>query len=96
MAEFRERAGERVRLTVPKPREDQRLVGTIAVADERVVVEVDADGVAAGSAHTQIELRERARDGVVRAFRGRDGDVLVGRVARVEVLEDEAGADEER
>ena len=35
-------AGRRVRLVVPKPREDQRIEGTVAVDDGTVTVVVDA------------------------------------------------------
>ena len=75
--------GERVRLTVPRPREDQRIVGVVdAGADEvRLAVETASEG------HATVVLRERDRDGVLRAFRGESGATLVGRVNELEVVE---------
>ena len=75
--------GERVRVTLPKPREDQRLVG---------VVEADAEGVrlqveTASEGHATVVLRERERDGVLRAFRESGDGTLVGRVKRLERIE---------
>ena len=75
--------GERVRLTVPKPREDQRLVGVVDVDGDDVTVAVET----ASDDHATVVLRERDRDGVLRAFRGTDGATLVGRVKRVERVE---------
>ncbi|MFW5965061.1 MAG: hypothetical protein ACOCQM_09350 [Natronomonas sp.] len=73
-------AGSRVELTVPKPREDQRLVGTVVAEGEGLRLRVDGGK---SENHATIRLRKRERDGVVRAFRGPDGDLLVGRVKRV-------------
>ncbi|WP_178917422.1 hypothetical protein [Natronomonas gomsonensis] len=73
-------AGSRVELTVPKPREDQRLVGTVVAEGEELRLRLD-DGKSEN--HATVRLKERERDGVVRAFRGTDGDLLVGRVKRV-------------
>lgn len=83
LEEFRGLDGERVRATVPKPREDQRLVGVVECDGPAVTLVVDA----ASGDHASVVLRERERDGVVRAFRGPDGETLVGRVKRVEVVE---------
>lgn len=87
LADVRALAGDRVRLVVPKPREDQRLVGDIEVGDGTIRLLVDA-----AAAHTErfrtIELRERERDGVLRAYRS-DGS-LIGRVASVEPVEENA------
>ena len=86
LGDVRELDGERVRVTVPKPREDQRLVGIVDAgsgADEaRLVVETASDG------HASVVLRERDRDGVLRVFRGTGDGALVGRVDEVEVLEE--------
>jgi len=79
----RELAGERVRVTVPKPREDQRLVGVVGVEGDWVTVAVET----ASDEHATVVLRERERDGVLRAFRGSGGSMLVGRVERVERVE---------
>ncbi|QLD87514.1 hypothetical protein HWV07_00065 [Natronomonas salina] len=81
--EFGELDGERVRVTVPKPREDQRLVGVVECDGPAVTLAVEA----ASGDHATVVLRERERDGVVRAFRGADGETLVGRVKRVETVE---------
>lgn len=75
--------GERVRVTVPKPREDQRLVGVVDGGGSAVTLAIET----ASDAHATVVLRERERDGVVRAFRGLDGETLVGRVKRVETVE---------
>lgn len=82
LEEVRRLDGERVRVTVPKPREDQRLVGVLDAGDERVTLAVEtvSDG------HATVELRERERDGVLRAFRD-GGSTLVGRVKRIETVE---------
>lgn len=82
--EVRALDGERVRVTVPKPREDQRLVGVVeAGADEtRLLVEAASEG------HARVVLRARERDGVLHAVRGTGDGTLVGRVDAVEVLEE--------
>jgi hypothetical protein len=87
LEEIRALDGERVRLTGPWPREDQRIVGVVdaGTGDDpavRVAVETASDG------HATAVLRERDRDGVLRAFRGASGGTLVGRVNEVEVLEE--------
>lgn len=76
--------GQRVRVTVPKPREDQRLVGVVDAGGAAVRLAVETTS----GEHASVTLRERERDGVLRAFRGADGSTLVGRVKRVEVLEE--------
>ncbi|MUV86739.1 hypothetical protein GJ631_09205 [Natronomonas sp. CBA1123] len=76
-------AGSRVELTVPKPREDQRLVGTVVAEGAELRLRLD-DGTSEN--HATVRLKERERDGVVRAFRGTDGDLLVGRVKRIDEL----------
>lgn len=81
--EVRRLEGERVRLTVPKPREDQRLVGTVTVDGDRVTLAVETES----DDHATVLLEERDRDGVLRAFRGAEGSTLVGRVRRVETVE---------
>ena len=81
--ELRGLDGERVRLTVPKPREDQRLVGVVDGEGPTVTLAVET----ASDDHATVVLRERERDGVVRAFRGTDGQTLIGRVKRVESAE---------
>ena len=83
-----------MRLTVPRPREDQRLVGVVDVerggdgedgdGRERVTLAVET----ASDGHATVELRERERDGVLRAFRAGDS-TLVGRVKRVSTVEKE-------
>lgn len=75
--------GERVRVTVPKPREDQRLVGIVDGGGSAVTLAVET----ASDDHATVVLRERERDGVVRAFRGPDGGTLIGRVQRVDTVE---------
>ena len=77
-------AGRRVRLVVPKPRENQRIRGTVAVDDGAVTVVVNAGSDRFG----RVELRERERDSVLRAYR-EDG-ALVGRVKRFEELVEES------
>ena len=77
-------AGRRVRLVVPKPREDMRLVGRVATEDDDPVLHVDGDPSA--DRFEVVRLRERDRDGVLRAFRA-DG-TLLGRVRRLAVLEE--------
>ena len=81
-----------MRLTVPRPREDQRLVGVVDVErgtdgeddSERVTLAVET----ASDGHATVELRERQRDGVLRAFRAGDS-TLVGRVKQVTTVEEE-------
>jgi hypothetical protein len=70
-------AGRRVRLVVPKPRAGQRIEGTVAV-----------DGAGGSDRFGRVELRERERDSVLRAYR-EDG-ALVGRVKRFEELVEES------
>jgi hypothetical protein len=83
LEEVRRLDGERVRLTIPKPREDQRLVGVVDVDGGRVTLAVETPS----DDHATVELRERERDGVVRAFRD-DGSTLVGGVKRVSTVEE--------
>ena len=82
--DVRAATGQRVRLVVPKPREDQRIEGTVAVDDGTVTVAVDVGSDRFG----RVELRERERDAVLQAYRG-DG-ALIGRVKRVEELAEES------
>ncbi len=77
-------AGRRVRLVVPKPRENQRLVGRVATGDDDVVLRVD--GGPSPDRFGTVRLRERERDSVLRAYR--DDGRLVGRVRRLSVLEE--------
>ena len=77
-------AGRRVRLVVPKPQENQRIKGTVAVDNGAVTVLVDAGSDRFG----RVELRERERDAILQAYRG-DG-ALIGRVKRVEELAEES------
>jgi hypothetical protein len=76
-------AGRRVRLVVPKPREDMRLVGRVATEDDDPVLYVDGDPSA--DRFGVVRLQERDRDAVLRAYRN-DG-TLLGRVRRLAVLE---------
>ena len=76
-------AGRRVRLIVPKPREDMRLVGRVATEDDDPVLHVDGDP--STDRFGIVRLRERDRDAVLRAYRN-DG-TLLGRVRRLAVLE---------
>ena len=84
MDDVRAVAGRRVRLVIPKPRENQRIKGTIAVDNGAVTVLVDAGSDRFG----RVELRERERDAILQAYRG-DG-ALIGRVKRVEELAEES------
>ena len=84
--DVRAAAGRRVRLVVPKPREDQRIEGTVDIDDGTVTVAVD--GAAGSDRFGRVELRERERDAVLQAYRG-DG-ALVGRVTRFEELAEES------
>ena len=86
--DVRAAAGRRVRLVVPKPREDQRIEGTVDVDDGTVTVAVDAGSAAGSDRFGRVELRERERDAVLQAYRG-DG-ALVGRVERFEELAEES------
>ena len=81
--DVRAAAGRRVRLVVPKPREDQRIEGTVAVDNGAVTVVVDAGS----DRFDRVELRERERDSVLRAYR-EDG-ALVGRVKQFDELAEE-------
>jgi hypothetical protein len=83
---IRRLAGERVRVTIPKPRENQRLVGVVDASDA-ASGEVTLTVETTSEEHATVVLRERDRDGVLRAFRGAEGSTLVGRVKRVERLE---------
>ena len=76
-------AGRRVRLVVPKPREDMRLVGRVATDDNDPVLYVDGDPSA--DRFGVVRLQERDRDAVLRAYRN-DG-TLLGRVRRLAVFE---------
>ena len=80
-------AGRRVRLVVPKPREDMRLVGRVATEDDDPVLYVDGDPSA--DRFGVVRLRERDRDAVLWAYRN-DG-ALLGRVRRLAVLERSEG-----
>ncbi|MFT4904232.1 MAG: hypothetical protein ACI8UR_000785 [Natronomonas sp.] len=86
LADVRAMAGERVRITVPKPRENQRLVGVVEVDGDRTLLRIDQDGVS--ETHATVELRERERDGVLRAFHGTDGTALIGRVKRIDAVKE--------
>jgi hypothetical protein len=83
---IRRLAGERVRVTIPKPRENQRLVGVVDASDA-ASGEVTLTVETTSEEHATVVLRERDRDGVLRAFRGTEGSTLVGRVKRVDRLE---------
>ena len=76
-------AGRRVRLIVPKPREDMRLVGRVVAEDDDPVLHVDGDPSA--DRFGVVRLRERDRDAVLRAYR--DDGTLLGRVRHLAVLE---------
>lgn len=82
LEELRRLDGERVRVTIPRPREDQRLVGVVDASGERVTLTVET----ASDDHATVEFREREGDGVLRAYR-EGGSTLVGRVKRVESVE---------
>jgi len=86
LADVRALAGQRVRVVVPKPREDQRVVGTVVVDGRDVRLRVGGGSVRSDRFGT-LEFRERDGDGVLQAVRG-DGR-LVGRVTRVSPLEAE-------
>ena len=75
--------GERVRVTIPRPRENQRLVGVVDASGDRVTLSVET----ASDEHATVEFREREGDGVLRAFRD-GGSTLVGRVKRVASVEE--------
>ena len=75
--------GRRVRLVVPKPREDMQLVGRVETEDDDPVLYVDGDPSA--DRFGVVRLRERDRDAVLRAYRA-DG-ALLGRVRRLAALE---------
>ena len=77
-------AGRRVRLIVPKPREDVRLVGRVAVEAGDVPLRID--GESSPDRFGIVRFRERDRDGVLRALRA-DG-ALPGRTKRLAVLEE--------
>lgn len=81
--EVQKLAGQRVRVTVPKPREDQRLEGVLRGNGEGVRLEVET----ASDGHATVVFRERDGDGVLRAFRGPDAGTLIGRVERIETVE---------
>ena len=72
----------RVRLVVPKPREDMRLVGRVATEDDDPVLHVDDPSA---DRFGVVRLRERDRDAVLRAYRA-DG-TLLGRVRHLAALE---------
>ncbi|WP_254837940.1 hypothetical protein [Natronomonas marina] len=84
LADVRTLAGRRVRLVVPKPRENQRLVGTVVVDDDGVGLRIEEGGA---DRFGTVRLRERERDGVLQAYLS-DG-TLVGRVTRLSTLEAE-------
>ena len=77
-------AGRRVRLVVPKPRENMRLVGRVATGADDPALHVDGDPSA--DRFGVVQLRERDRDAVLWAYRN-DG-TLLGRVRRLAVLEE--------
>ena len=77
-------AGRRVRLVIPKPRENQRLEGVIEVDDGTVTLVVDGRDASGSDRFGQVLLRERERDAVLQAYR-EDG-ALVGRVRRADEL----------
>lgn len=83
--DVRAMAGRRVRLVVPKPRENQRLEGIVEVDDGAVTLVVD--GRDASDRFGRVPLGERERDAVLQAYR-EDG-ALVGRVRRVDELDGE-------
>ncbi len=84
LADVRGLEGRRVRVVVPKPREDQRLVGVVEVDDGDVRLRIE-DTVAGPDRFRTVRFRERDGDGVLQAVRG-DGE-LVGRVKRVTDLD---------
>jgi hypothetical protein len=84
LEEARALSGHRVRVVVPKPREDQRLVGTIEADDDGVRLRVDGGDAADGGRFGTVQLRERDRDAVLQAYR--DDDTLVGRVEQLSKL----------
>ena len=80
-------SGSRARLVIPKPREDQRLVGTVEDGDDGVRLLVDGGEAAGAERFGIVRLRERDRDGVLRAYRG--DDTLVGRVEQLSKLDEQ-------
>ena len=80
-------AGRRVRLVVPKPREDQRLEGIVEVDDGAVTLVVDGRDASGSDRFGRVLLEERERDAVLQAYR-EDG-ALVGRVRRADELDGE-------
>ena len=77
-------AGRRVRLVVPKPREDRRLEGIVEVDDGAVTLVVDGRDAGGSDRFGRVLLGERERDAVLQAYR-EDG-ALVGRVRRADEL----------
>lgn len=86
LEDVRALSGSRVRFVIPKPREDQRLVGTVEADDDGVRLLVDGGEAAGAERFGTVRLRERERDGVLRAYRG--DETLVGRVAHLSRLDE--------
>jgi len=82
--DVRAMAGRRVRLVVPKPRENQRLEGIVEVDDGAVTLVVDGRDASGSDRFGRVLLGERERDAVLQAYR-EDG-ALVGRVRRADEL----------
>ena len=82
--DVRAMAGRRVRLVVPKPRENQRLEGIVEVDDGAVTLVVDDRDASGSDRFGRVLLGERERDAVLQAYR-EDG-ALVGRVRRADEL----------
>ena len=82
--DVRAMAGRRVRLVIPKPRENQRLEGIVEVDDGAVTLVVNGGDAGRSDRFGRVLLGERERDAVLQAYR-EDG-ALVGRVRRADEL----------
>ena len=82
--DVRAMAGRRVRLVIPKPRENQRLEGIVEVDDGTVTLVVDGRDASGSDRFGRVLLGERERDAVLQAYR-EDG-TLVGRARRADEL----------